>query len=194
MVLFEILFGQLVAPDMKNYDQKRVDKILKNIHKKENLDFIVFMDIQRQIAPESLSTFREIVSQCLQHDRTSRPTAKEVLQQLKKAMELQDEYELWQPKLPKDYKEIIQMSKSPKMYSTKSNKDLYDIFSNGILLKDKVLFSLANSKGERNEMISARKFSYMNPKLHKWRTIRESRCYLWSSPGVQILWLESCCN
>ncbi|GJV68526.1 kinase-like domain, phloem protein 2-like protein [Tanacetum coccineum] len=176
VVLFEILFGQLVAPDTKNYDQNRVDKILKNIHNKENLDFIVFLDIKRQIAPESLSTFREIVSQCLQHDRTSRPTAKEVLQQLKKAMEFQEEYEIWQPKLPKDYKEIIQMSKSPEIYSTKNNEDLYHIFSKGILLpKDKVLFSLANDKGEINEMISARKFSYMNPKLHKWRTIRESR-------------------
>ncbi|GJX33216.1 kinase-like domain, phloem protein 2-like protein [Tanacetum coccineum] len=175
VVLFEILFGQLVAPDTKNYDQKRVDKILKNIHNKENLDFIVFLDIKRQIAPKSLSTFREIVSKCLQHDRTSRPTAKEVLQQLEKAMKLQVEYEIWQPKLPKDYEDIIKMSKYPEMYSTTNNEDLYHIFSKGILLpKDKVWFSIGNN-GERYEMISAGKFSYKNRLLHKWQSIKESR-------------------
>ncbi|PWA92334.1 protein kinase-like domain, Phloem protein 2-like protein [Artemisia annua] len=173
VVLFEILYGKLVAP--KNYDKKNVDNILKGIHKKENLDYIVFPPMIKKIAPESLSTFREIVSKCLQYERTSRPTAKEVLQQLKKAMEFQEEYEIWQPKLPKDYKDIIQISKSPEMYSTKSNKDLYNIFSNGILLpKDKVWFSLGNN-GERNEMISARKFSYKNRRLHLWRSVPESR-------------------
>nr|GFA08882.1 protein kinase-like domain, phloem protein 2-like protein [Tanacetum cinerariifolium] len=175
VVLFEILYGKLVAPDTKTYDQKRVDNILKDIHKKENLDYIVFLDIKRQIAPESLSTFQKIVSQCLQSDRESRPTAEQVLQQLTTALEFQEEYEIWQPKLPKDYKEIIQMSKSPEMYSTKNNKDLYNILSNGILLpKEKVWFSLGEN-GERNEMISSRKFSYKNGLLHKWRSIGESR-------------------
>ncbi|GKB26365.1 F-box protein-like protein, partial [Tanacetum coccineum] len=86
-----------------------------------------------------------------------------------------EEYEIWQPKLPKDYEKIIQMSKSAEIYSTKNYKDLYHIFSKGILLpEDKVWFSVGNN-GEGNEMISARKFSYKNRRLHKWRSVPESR-------------------
>ncbi|GJZ22390.1 kinase-like domain, phloem protein 2-like protein [Tanacetum coccineum] len=49
--------------------------------------------------------------------RERRPTAGEVIIQLKKALEFQEDYEIWEPKLPKDYKEIIQMSKCPAIYS-----------------------------------------------------------------------------
>ncbi|MFS7990780.1 hypothetical protein Hanom_Chr11g01062951 [Helianthus anomalus] len=54
-------------------------------------------------------------------------------------------------------------------------KDLYDMFSKGILLQDgKVLFSLG-SNGERNEIISAQKFSFKNRQSQKWRPLQESR-------------------
>ncbi|GJV32649.1 kinase-like domain, phloem protein 2-like protein [Tanacetum coccineum] len=71
--------------------------------------------------------------------RERRPTASEVILQLKKALEFQEDYEIWEPKLAKDYKEIIQMSKCPEDYSTIKKEDLYNIFSKGILLQqDKV--------------------------------------------------------
>ena len=57
-------------------------------------------------------------------------------------MYMQEDYEKWEPKLPKDYKEIVQMSKCPEIYSTTKKEDLYNIFSNGILLQeDKVVIS-----------------------------------------------------
>ncbi|KAI7731910.1 hypothetical protein M8C21_027231 [Ambrosia artemisiifolia] len=49
------------------------------------------------------------------------------------------------------------------------------MFSKGILLQDdKVLFSLGSNR-ERNEMVSAKRFSYKNPLLRKWRSLPESR-------------------
>ncbi|KAI3677296.1 hypothetical protein L1987_86920 [Smallanthus sonchifolius] len=67
------------------------------------------------------------------------------------------------------------MSKYPKICNnTKIKKDLYDMLVKGILVQDgKVLFSLG-SNGERNEMISARMFSYKNTS-YKWQSVPESR-------------------
>ncbi|KAI3683956.1 hypothetical protein L1987_84473 [Smallanthus sonchifolius] len=85
-----------------------------------------------------------------------------------------DDYEIWGPKLPEDYEEILKLSKSPRInYSTEKKKDLYNVFSKGILLQDdKVWFSLG-SNGERNEMISATTFSYRQH--DEWCILAESR-------------------
>ena len=57
-------------------------------------------------------------------------------------MYIQEDYEKWEPKLPKDYKEIIQKSKCPEIYSTIKKEDLYNIFSKRILLpKDNMVIS-----------------------------------------------------
>ncbi|GJV59328.1 kinase-like domain, phloem protein 2-like protein, partial [Tanacetum coccineum] len=86
-----------------------------------------------------------------------------------------EDYETWDPKLPKDYKEIIQMSKIPENYSVIKKEDLYHIFSEGILLQqDKVLLSFVGN-GERNEMVSATIFSYINSCPHEWKSLPESR-------------------
>ncbi|XP_076945197.1 uncharacterized protein LOC143616169 [Bidens hawaiensis] len=177
VVLFEILFGQLLVPNRKNYDQQHVTRILKQIREEEKLGLIVYEDIKKQINPKSLSAFRLIVSRCLNFFRQNRPTAEEVLQQLEKSLEFQEDYEIWDPKLPEDYEEILKLSKSLRTsYSTEKKKDLYNLFSKGILLQDdKVSFSLG-SNGERNEMISATMFSYRNRSPHdKWCNVPESR-------------------
>ncbi|GJZ33050.1 kinase-like domain, phloem protein 2-like protein [Tanacetum coccineum] len=107
--------------------------------------------------------------------RERRPTAAEVVIQLKKSLEFQEDYEKWEPKLPKDYKEIIQMSKCPENYSIIKKEDLYNIFSEGILLQqDKVLLSFVGN-GERNQMVSATMFSYINSCPHDWKSLPESR-------------------
>ncbi|GKE32158.1 kinase-like domain, phloem protein 2-like protein, partial [Tanacetum coccineum] len=109
--------------------------------------------------------------------RERRPTAGEVIIQLKKALEFQEDYEIWEPKLPKDYKEIIHMSKCPKNYSIIKKEDLYNIFSEGILLQqDKVLLSF-DVNGERNEMVSATMFSYINCCPHDWKFLPKSRLF-----------------
>ncbi|KAK9058889.1 hypothetical protein SSX86_023733 [Deinandra increscens subsp. villosa] len=176
VLLFEILYGQLLVPNTKDYDQERVSRILKQIHEEEKLGLIVFDDIKEQIDPLSLSIFRVIVSKCLYVDRSKRPTAEHVLQQLEMSLELQEDYEIWGPKLPEDCEEILKLSKSPGISnSTEKKKDLYNLLSKGILLQDdKVWFSLG-SNGERNEMLSARKFSYRNQSPHKWCIVSESR-------------------
>ncbi|GKD74868.1 kinase-like domain, phloem protein 2-like protein, partial [Tanacetum coccineum] len=107
--------------------------------------------------------------------RERRPTASEVIIQLKKALEFQEDYKIWEPKLPNDYKEIIQMSKCPEDYSALKKEDLYNIFSKGILLQqEKVLLSFEGN-GERNEMVSATTFSYKNICRHAWKSLPNSR-------------------
>ncbi|KAK1434626.1 hypothetical protein QVD17_00374 [Tagetes erecta] len=176
VVLFEILYGKLLVPT-KNYDQQGVASILAQVHRKGELGSIIFKGIKEQIDPESLSIFREIVSQCLAYERTKRPTAEHVLQELNKSLEFQEDFEIWKPKLPKDYEDIFKLSKSPGIsYSVEKKKKLYCLLSKGLLLQDdKVWFSLG-SNGERNEMISATTFSYRNNSPHdNWCIVPESR-------------------
>ncbi|GKB85631.1 kinase-like domain, phloem protein 2-like protein, partial [Tanacetum coccineum] len=174
VVLFEILFGRLLVPSIQNYEREPLTTSIKHAFEEGKLDLIVFEGIKEQIVPKSLSTFQMIVSRCLHDDREKRPTATEVLVQLMKALEFQEDYEIWKPKLPRDYKEILKMSNSTEIH-TKTKKDLYNMLRKGILLQEgKVLFTLGDN-GERNEMISARRFSYKNRWSHKWRSIPESR-------------------
>ncbi|XP_076956576.1 receptor like protein kinase S.2-like [Bidens hawaiensis] len=147
---------------------------LANIHYKQhkNLDELIFEFIKEQVAPQSLSTFIDIALQCLDFNWRDRPWASDVVIQLKKALEFQENHETWEPKLPIDYKEIIQASKTPQIYDS---EHLYNMFSKGILLQhDKVLFSLG-SDGEINERISAMMFWFKNRRSHKWRHVQESR-------------------
>ncbi|GJR80796.1 kinase-like domain, phloem protein 2-like protein [Tanacetum coccineum] len=88
---------------------------------------------------------------------------------------MQEDHELWESKLPRDYKEIIQMSKCPEIYATIKKEELYSNFSKGILLQqDKVWLSCDNN-GERNEMVSATTFSYIDNSPHQWKSLPESR-------------------
>ncbi|KAI3677188.1 hypothetical protein L1987_86810 [Smallanthus sonchifolius] len=98
-----------------------------------------------------------------------------VANRLKKALEFQEDYEIWGPKLPIDYEEIIRVSNTPEIYKKKLKKDLYNMFSKGILLQDGKVWFWLGRNGERNEMISAKRFSYKNHLLRKWRSIPESR-------------------
>ncbi|GKB74789.1 kinase-like domain, phloem protein 2-like protein [Tanacetum coccineum] len=108
--------------------------------------------------------------------RERRPTAHEVVIQLKKALEFQEDHEKWEPKLPKDYKEIIQMSKCPDDYFTIKKEDLYNIFSKGILLQqDKVKLMSFDDDRERNEMVSSTMFSNIGSCPHEWEYLPESR-------------------
>ncbi|KAI3743491.1 hypothetical protein L1987_61201 [Smallanthus sonchifolius] len=176
VILFEMLCGRLAWADgCEDHSQSLGPLAVRHYNEKGNLDEMIFEDIKEQIVPRSLTAFQTIAIQCLHDNVYDRPWTHEIIIQLKKALEFQEDYEIWEPKLPIDYKEIIQMSKAPEIYDYKMKKDLYDMFSKGILLQDdKVWFSLG-SNGERNEMISAKRFSYKNHLLRKWRSIPESR-------------------
>ncbi|GJY45861.1 kinase-like domain, phloem protein 2-like protein [Tanacetum coccineum] len=144
-----------------------LDKYLSD----DNLSWVMRLKICIDIAI-GWSFFMETVSS---PQRERRPTAHELVIQLKKALEFQEDYEKWEPKLPKDYKEIIQMSKCPDDYSTIKKEDLYNIFSKGILLQqDKVLLSFDGDR-ERNELVSATMFSYIGSCPHELKSLPESR-------------------
>ncbi|KAI7758224.1 hypothetical protein M8C21_018746, partial [Ambrosia artemisiifolia] len=153
IILCEILCGRLAcAEDCKDKSQS-LGPLAKRFYEEKKLDELVFVGIKEQIGPESLTTFVDIAYKCLQDKSEERPTAHEVVIQLKKALDVQKDYEIWEAQLPQDYKEIIKMSKTPEIYSTSKRKDIYDTLSKGILIQEgKVWFSLG-SNGERNEMI-----------------------------------------
>ncbi|GJZ35815.1 retrovirus-related pol polyprotein from transposon TNT 1-94 [Tanacetum coccineum] len=46
-----------------------------------------------------------------------------------------DDRDIWEPKLPKDYEQLIQMSSFPKVYSDMSKMDFYKVLFKGILLQ-----------------------------------------------------------
>ncbi|GJT88359.1 kinase-like domain, phloem protein 2-like protein [Tanacetum coccineum] len=180
-VLFDILCGKLSSVKLDD-DYLYLPFLAKKHYHFKKLDELVFEGIKEQIEPQSFVTFAKIAYQCIHHRRERRPTANEVVIQLKKSLEFQEDYEKWEPELPKDYKEIIQKSKCPEMYSTIKKEDLYNIFSKGILLQqDKVLLSFDGDR-ERNEMVSATMFSYIGSCPHELKSLPESR--LFSLPDI----------
>ncbi|GJS43572.1 kinase-like domain, phloem protein 2-like protein [Tanacetum coccineum] len=173
-VLFDILCGKLSSEKLDN-EYLYLPFLAKHHYHVGQLDKLVFEGIKEQIVPQSFITFAEIAYQCIHHMKERRPTAHEVIIQLRKALEFHEDFEKWEPKLPTDYNEIIQMSKCPEIYSTIKKEDLYNIFSKGILLQqDKVLLSF-DGDGERNEMVSATMFSYNNSCRHERKSLPESR-------------------
>lgn len=84
IVLYEILCGR------STYDiYNREGQLLHSFIKEGKQDNMVFDVIKEQIMPESLTTFQTIAYRCLHDDREKRPTAKDVLAELKKALESQ---------------------------------------------------------------------------------------------------------
>ncbi|XP_071717903.1 uncharacterized protein [Rutidosis leptorrhynchoides] len=88
VVLFEILCGRLTfetreGMHLPNFIKQRFQK------GKGKHDAVVFEKIKEQIMPEALSVFQMIAYRCLNEKREERPTAKEILEQLEKALELQ---------------------------------------------------------------------------------------------------------
>ncbi|KAI7746097.1 hypothetical protein M8C21_024662, partial [Ambrosia artemisiifolia] len=178
VVLFEMLCGrtaclhgqeELVNLVIRHYIEDHYDK--------REYDWLVFEGIKDKIEPNSLIAFVRIAYQCLNNKREDRPTASEVVLDLKKVLEFQEDYEIWKPKLPRDYNEIIRVSETSRILynSVVSNKDIFDRFFKGIRLRNgKVCFSLS-CNGERNELLSSTTFSYKDHRLHKWRSTQKSR-------------------
>ncbi|KAL4567174.1 hypothetical protein LXL04_022748 [Taraxacum kok-saghyz] len=167
-----VLFGILCGKEVKDhyvYDY-HASLLVKVEFNEGKLDEMVFDGIEAQIAPKSLATFRSIASRCIHEKREDRPTIREVLLELEIAMGLQEDFDIWKHKLPKDYKEIIP---ARILESTRREKDIYNMLSKGVLQEHKLLLTLGGN-GTQNEMISAKTFSYINRSLHRWRSIPES--------------------
>ncbi|KAK1408180.1 hypothetical protein QVD17_39815 [Tagetes erecta] len=90
VVLFEILCGRSTLAIHK-YEGHYLPDFIRNNFEKGKHDEIVFEQIKDQIVPKSLTMFQTIAYQCLYREKEKRPTAKEVLVQLKKALEFQEQ-------------------------------------------------------------------------------------------------------
>nr|XP_043609302.1 uncharacterized protein LOC122581197 [Erigeron canadensis] len=175
VVLLEILCGRLAWPEKCEDHSQSLGPLAKSRYDEGKLDEMVFEGIKEQIVPKSLTTFQLIAYKCLNDDLERRPKALEVVVELEKTLEFQEDVEIWKTKLPKDYKEILQMSNVSSNYSDKNNKELYDMFNNGMLIQENNVWFSLGENGERNEMISARKFWYQRRWSRKWRTVPQSR-------------------
>nr|XP_043608545.1 uncharacterized protein LOC122580338 [Erigeron canadensis] len=172
VVLIEMLCGVLAWTEGgEGYES--LGLLATKCYKENNLDEMVFEGIKKQIDSQSLSIFQEIAYRCLHYYHKTKVS--EVAKRLQQALEFQEDCEIWEPKLPEDYKEITQMSKTPEIYFTWRKKDIYDVLTKGILLQEGKLWFLLRSDGERSEMISAKQFVYKNKRAHTWRSIPQSR-------------------
>ncbi|KAI7755610.1 hypothetical protein M8C21_016683, partial [Ambrosia artemisiifolia] len=175
VILFEVFCGRLAWVEGCEDNIKSLGPLAKQYYEQGKLDEIVFGGIKEQIVSQSLTTFAEVAYQCLHEDGYKRPEAREVVIQLKKALEFQEDFEIWETKLPRDYKEILQLSETPEIYHTKKKKDIYMELSNGILLPKEKLWYILSNNGKANKMVSATLFSYENHDSHRWRSIQKSR-------------------
>ncbi|MFS8026605.1 putative protein kinase RLK-Pelle-LRR-I-1 family [Helianthus anomalus] len=90
IVLFEILLQRMAYSfDYENEEDHHLGPLIKRLYKEGKLDEMVFEGTNEQIAPQSLIIFRRIAIQCLRDKREERPTAGEVMIQLKQALEIQ---------------------------------------------------------------------------------------------------------
>ncbi|GJV06151.1 kinase-like domain, phloem protein 2-like protein [Tanacetum coccineum] len=87
-VLFDILCGKLSSIELDD-EYLYLPFLAKQHYHVGKLDKLVFEGIKEQIVPQSYTTFTRIALQCLHHRRERRPTASEVIIQLKKALEFQ---------------------------------------------------------------------------------------------------------
>ncbi|XP_071720053.1 uncharacterized protein [Rutidosis leptorrhynchoides] len=88
VVLFEILCGRPTYV-IRKQEGVYLPVFIKDMFEKGTQNEAVFGEIKEQIKPEALSVFQMIAYKCLNEKREDRPTAEQVLMQLKKAMELQ---------------------------------------------------------------------------------------------------------
>ncbi|XP_071712449.1 probable serine/threonine-protein kinase PBL28 [Rutidosis leptorrhynchoides] len=132
VVLLEILYGRQISKCPKS--TTCWSRFIKRIIKKRKAYSMVFKDIKEEVLLESLETFLVIVSICLDDDRDKRPTSKEVLAQLKKALYFQHTRGLRQarpcprPALPttESSSDAIGTNHPPPRKDVKDEKDALD--------------------------------------------------------------------
>ncbi|KAD7477054.1 hypothetical protein E3N88_00190 [Mikania micrantha] len=86
----EDMMDPILKKQTNTQDDHSLSEVIKNNYKEGKLDALVLEQIREQIVPKSLTTFQEIAYQCLHIEREKRPTTKELLTQLKKALAFQE--------------------------------------------------------------------------------------------------------
>ncbi|KAL4585876.1 hypothetical protein LXL04_010503 [Taraxacum kok-saghyz] len=89
VVLFEILCGRLAIVD-KYQDERRFLASLAQLYYEHNkLNEIIFENLRNQIKVDSLDLFSMVAYQCLNENRSQRPTMRQIVEKLEKAIKLQ---------------------------------------------------------------------------------------------------------
>ncbi|XP_071739511.1 probable receptor-like serine/threonine-protein kinase At4g34500 [Rutidosis leptorrhynchoides] len=88
VVLFEILCGRSTFETHKQ-ERMHLPSFIKHNFENGKHDEVVFEKLKTQIMPEALIVFYTIAYRCLHENREARPTSEVVVEQLKKALELQ---------------------------------------------------------------------------------------------------------
>ncbi|MFS7919840.1 hypothetical protein Hanom_Chr03g00217351 [Helianthus anomalus] len=97
---------------------------------------------------------------------------------------MMEDFDIWEPKLPRGYEEILRFSD---MHKNTMKKDIYNKLCKGLLLRDRELCLSLGSNGEKHYMISAKKFSYINRWALNWRHIPESRFLSYLNTNVHFI-------
>ncbi|KAJ9568537.1 hypothetical protein OSB04_004503 [Centaurea solstitialis] len=91
VVLFEVLFGRKVTvaehPDVNHFSVK----MIRDHFEKKTLEEMIDADLKSQMKPASLSTFSSIAYECLKEDGEERPKMIQVIEQLVKALNYQQD-------------------------------------------------------------------------------------------------------
>nr|XP_043637156.1 uncharacterized protein LOC122608128 isoform X2 [Erigeron canadensis] len=183
VVLFEVLCGRLCV---QNYeDVRRFLAILaRKCYEEKKLDTIIHMSLKEEISPPCLERFSTIAYQCLQTDRTERPSIAKIVKELEIALQYQVEYdfekekklkqhvvidynsdEYWESKLPRDLEVIVKRFKIPHaIYAVK--KDLFAHLQKGLLCDEGNKFFWINDYGKKCVLLSPR--SFLNHDLTTW--------------------------
>ncbi|GKA63971.1 kinase-like domain, phloem protein 2-like protein [Tanacetum coccineum] len=170
MILLEMFYGRF-AKDLEPWGFCK-NTLVRCASIEYFIDHVAFDGIKEQINAKSCNKFFKVAFQCGKDIESPWRVSKS----LDKALEAQEDHEIWEPKLPIDYQGILDSSK---IYVRKySKKRLYELLCKGVLIKiGDAWVSLGNNR-RINEMISARKFVFKNSWLCKWRSTPESRVYL----------------
>ncbi|KAJ0815672.1 putative protein kinase RLK-Pelle-CR4L family [Helianthus annuus] len=89
VVLFEMMCGTFAYLKNNEDEERFLGPFVKLYYEEGKADELVFEGIKNKIVPNSLTTFQRIAYQCLSDVREERPSASEVVLQLKKALEFQ---------------------------------------------------------------------------------------------------------
>nr|XP_043609303.1 uncharacterized protein LOC122581198 [Erigeron canadensis] len=178
VVLLEMLVGRSACEE--EIEEFKKFSLAKKWYKKDALDEMMFEGIKEQTVTRSLDAYSDITYKCLQQDngyKTYWPGASEVVEKLTLALTEQEDHEIRETKLPKDYEKLSHMSGEGIIIPGRF-KDFYDMLCDGFFFQEgKAWFSLG-SNGKRNVMISAQKLSYTNRWQRKWLSIPESRFHV----------------
>ncbi|KAL7619090.1 hypothetical protein Lser_V15G03328 [Lactuca serriola] len=95
VVLFEVLCGRLACVYNYNDERRFLHHLARSCYKNGELDKIIDHGFRKDIKPRTLFKFSTIAYRCLQETREARPTITEVAFQLKDAMKIQLQDEIF---------------------------------------------------------------------------------------------------